>query len=125
MARIDLNLFQAAVLIEGHGCMIEQVVVVDAEHAAVGEQRADVLVKLLAYLEAVMKLVDEVELLVGEHIWMGRVNGGEVAAGELVLLAVKVDGTLLIVDIVEQLPVSHVPFRMFVKELGLEFELQH
>ena len=88
-----------------------------------GEQRAHVLVQLLADFEAVVQFGDEVVLLGRECVGIIGINGGEVAARELILLAVDRDGALLVVDGLEQLAVLHLPLRMALVELALQLEL--
>ena len=105
--------------------MEEQVGVVDGIHTAVGENGADVLVELLGDAEGVVELLHEQGLLVGESVRGCGVDGGEVAGAHLVGLPVEFAEAFLIVDMVEEAAVVHLPFGMTLEDLGFLLELYH
>ena len=65
----------------------------------------------------------ELFLLRAESVRVGGVNGGEVSVAERILLAVKDDGALGEVDIVEELAVGHLPLGVLVQHGALQLEL--
>ena len=103
--------------------MEEQVVVVYGIHTSVLQNLTDVLMKFLRHLERVVELVHEQFLLRCQLIRMRRVDSREGVALQLILLAVKHDGALIVVDIVEQQTVLHLPSRVALDDGSLLLEL--
>ena len=124
LARHDLNLFQRAVVVKRYGGVEQQVAVADVEHAAVLQEQAYVAVQLLAHTERVVELVHKLLLLRGKSVGALWAHGREVVASQGVLHAVEHDGALLIVDVVEEHSVLHVPFGMLLPQQSFLFKLQ-
>ena len=125
LARIDLDLLERAIVVERNGCVEQQVRVADGVHATMRQERADVLVQLLADAERVVQLAYQVGLLRGELIWVGRVDGGEVAALHLVGLAIDGAQMLIVVHGAEHAAIQHLPLGVALEDGSLGLELQH
>ena len=105
--------------------MEKQVAIGDGIDAAVAEEAVDVLLELLAAHERVVKLCDNILLLGSEAIWVGRIDGGEVAVGHLILLAIKHKHLPLEIDVVEQKAVGHVEVGASLDCSRFELKLNH
>ena len=66
--------------------MIEQITVANGVHTAIGIETAHVLFHLLAVLERMMQLVNQVTLFVSQAVGIVRIHRGEVLITQRILL---------------------------------------
>ena len=105
--------------------MEKQVIVVDEVHASMPEQELNVLMQLLTHFERMVQLVHEVFLLRGQLVWVLRVDSGKITAEQVVGLPVEGNPPLLVINILEELPVLHLPFRLSLVDACFLLELYH
>ncbi len=109
----------------GNGGVEQQVVVGYRVHAAVTEQRLDVLVQFLAHGERMVQAFEQLALVCRQHVGVLRVYGGEMAALHLIFLAAYRAHAAAVVDVSEQRPVAHAPLGVAREYLRLDLELYH
>src|SRR5574344_527997 len=125
LAGRNLYFLQRAVVIERAGGMEEQVAVIDGIHTSMAQDGADVLMELLTYCERMMELTYEQLLLVGELVGVLGIDGGEMTTAHGVLLTVYGADAALIIYIIEEFAVLHIPRGLTVVDDCFLLELYH
>ena len=125
LAAEQLHFLQGAVVVERHRSMEEQVVVGDVVHTAVAEQQLYVVAQLLAHGERMVELLHEFLLFLRQHVGMLGVYRGEKAALHGIFLAVDDAHALVVVNIVEEHAVFHLPFGVLLYQGGFHLELDY
>ena len=120
---VDGDVFERAIVVEGYGSVVEEVVVAHEIHAAVGEEATHVLAQLLAVDKRSVQPVDEFFLLGSQRIGVGRVDRGENLVTQGIFFPVENQHATRIVDFVEQQAVVHFKIGVRKNELSFEFEL--
>ena len=120
---IDFHFAQGAVFVEWNGGVEEQVAVIYGVHASVSEDIPYVLAQFLADHERMVELLHEDFFLIGQEVRIGRVDGREVVADQLVVFPVEVDGSLFVINQVEKVSALHVPLWVSVEDLRFQLEL--
>ena len=119
----DADVLEAAVGVEGHGGVIEQVAVADEVHAAVGVEAAHVLAQLLAVHEGGMDFVHQFALFVRQAVGVGGVDSGEMGVAQGVFPPFVAEDAAGVVYLVQQLAPCHAELGTAVDDGGLEFQL--
>ena len=114
---------QAAVFVERHGGVEEQVAIVDAIHTAVEQEASHVAVQAVADAERMGQAPHQFVLLGREAVGMLRVDGREGRIAHGVGLSVEGERACRMVNVFQQTTVVHVPFGVGHIERLLEFEL--
>ena len=102
--------------------MEEQIAVEYLIEASLGVQESDVLLQLLTALEGGGELIDHTFLLRCEGIGVLRVHCGEISILQRIGDIPNGNAAVLIVDLVQQKPVSHIVFRVTEQLLPLQLE---
>ena len=103
--------------------MIEQETVSHEIQRSVFVQHPEVALHLFRFAERAPKLVHQVLLVPAQFVRILRINGRQVGVKQGEKLAVNGDGAVLIIDLVEQRTVAHMPFGVTEHGLSFQFEL--
>ena len=122
LAPVGLEGHEFPVLRHGQAAVEEQVAVKDLVQPALGVNKADVLLELLAALEGGGELAYDLVLLGGEVVGVFPVHGGEVAVVQGPGPAADGHALVLVVDLVQQEPVLHAEAGVAQDLLPLQLE---
>ncbi len=119
----DLDLFQAAVVVERHAGMQQQVAVADLVQAAGFQEEAHMTLQLLTAQKRRLQTHHDLFLFGRERIGVGRIDGRKHLVDQLVLDAVNDDGAAVAVDLPQQVAIVELEARILRDKGRLDLEL--
>jgi len=105
--------------------VVEEVVIVHLVKASLGQQELHVTLKLLAAHKGLGEPFHDLRLLVCERVGIRRIHGREIFVQKLVFCAIQINGSLFVIDPVEQISAFQAEFRMLSDDLSLRLKLDH
>ena len=113
---------EGPVLVHGNAGVEEHVIVVNEVGAPALVEEVHVLLQLVGGADGLEEVVHHAQLVVGECVGVFRVQGGEVAREQLVVLLAHVRHASRGVNVIEQQAVLHMPVGMAQDCLPLQLE---
>ena len=119
----DFHSEELAVFVHRDGGVVEQVGVANAIHSAVVQELSDVGLESFAGAEGVGQSFDEFFLFRCQRVWSVAVKRGPEGVVHCIFLSFHLHFGVVSTDSRRHVSVRHFPFRVFVVECSLKFEL--
>ena len=105
--------------------MVHQVRIDDQVHTALRKEQPDMFLQLVAVQERGLQRTNKLIFARSQLIRIPGIVRRKVGVLQGIILAVDLDGSLLVVDFLQQSPPLHLVFGMALDHLSLDLELDH